>query len=434
MFQIRSYFNYRNLSKEAKDALALMIIQGMNYIIPLITVPYLIATLGATGYGYIGFSLAYVGYFGLIVKFGFGLSATKRMVYGQSIGPATAARIFTATVYAKFLLFAIAVIPYFLLPVFIPTIRQYATAIYCMFPLLVGQTITMGWFFQSIGKIRVIAFLTGLTRILILPLIFIFVKSPTDYPAAALIQSGVVFAAGIISIGYLIFKHQLVLRYVTLKHVKIELSESFPLFLSGVATSIYTQLFTIMLGFLSSPAVVGVYSASERIIRVLCFSIYTPINQAFFPKLARLAVKSRIEAKRLAHKILTFLCIVMGFVGIFILFFAPEISIIIGKGKYDGMTTLLRIMSLAPLIISIGGVFGQSGLVAMGDSRSKKDFRNTYFIAGLVALILITILAPLFEDVGAAIAMTATEGVVTAMMIYYVKKRDKQRLSYCKLK
>lgn len=402
-----------------------MVIQGMNYIIPLITIPYLIATLGATGYGYIAFSLAYVSYFSLIVEFGFGLSATQRMVYGQSIGPATGACIFTATVLAKFFLFILIIIPYFLIPFVINPIRQYAISIYCMFPIIIGQTITFGWFFQSIGKIRIIAFSTGLSRVLILPLIFLFVKSSTDYIAAALIQSGAVLLSGLFTIAYLASKKILIFKKVTISQIKTELSEGFPLFLSGVATSIYTQFFTIILGVLASPAIVGVYSASERIIRVFCVSIFSPISQAFFPKIAHLAIINRKAALNLTRKILIFLWLVMGIIGILILIFAPTISSIIGKDNYFGMTTLLRIMSFLPLIISTGGLLGQSGLIAMGNNKTKKEFRNTYFFAGIIALILISILAPFLKDIGASIAMTATEIFVTLLMIYYVIKNNR---------
>lgn len=50
-----------------------------GYVIPLITLPYLVRTLGIESYGYLGFSIAIVQYFVLFVNYGFDLSATSHI-------------------------------------------------------------------------------------------------------------------------------------------------------------------------------------------------------------------------------------------------------------------------------------------------------------------------------------------------------------------
>jgi len=65
--------------KEILDTLYLLALQGVNYVFPLLVFPYLMVTLGAEKFGFIGFSFSVIQYLMLIVDFGFNLSATKRV-------------------------------------------------------------------------------------------------------------------------------------------------------------------------------------------------------------------------------------------------------------------------------------------------------------------------------------------------------------------
>ncbi|WAT01799.1 oligosaccharide flippase family protein [Rouxiella chamberiensis] len=62
-----------------KNILSLFMIQGAGYILPLVTLPYLVRVLGPSQYGILGFSFAFVQYFTLIVQYGFDLSATNKI-------------------------------------------------------------------------------------------------------------------------------------------------------------------------------------------------------------------------------------------------------------------------------------------------------------------------------------------------------------------
>ena len=86
--------------REVKDVFYLLALQGLNYIAPLIVLPYLIVVLGAEKFGYIGFAMSVTQYLMLVVDFGFNLSATKRVALAKS-NPTELQRIFTSTVYAK---------------------------------------------------------------------------------------------------------------------------------------------------------------------------------------------------------------------------------------------------------------------------------------------------------------------------------------------
>ncbi|WP_152598444.1 oligosaccharide flippase family protein, partial [Aeromonas lacus] len=62
-----------------KNIASLFGIQGMNYLIPLITLPYLVRVLDPIGYGSLGFALAIVQYCCMLTDYGFNWSVTQQI-------------------------------------------------------------------------------------------------------------------------------------------------------------------------------------------------------------------------------------------------------------------------------------------------------------------------------------------------------------------
>jgi PST family polysaccharide transporter len=67
-----------------KNITSLFSIRVAGYIVPLITLPYLVRVLEPEGYGTLGFSLAIVQYFIIAVNFGFDLSATQKIAQSEN--------------------------------------------------------------------------------------------------------------------------------------------------------------------------------------------------------------------------------------------------------------------------------------------------------------------------------------------------------------
>ncbi len=69
--------------REVKDVFYLIALQGLNYLAPIVVLPYLMVVLGAEKFGCIGFALAVCQYLMIVVDFGFNLSATKRIALAK---------------------------------------------------------------------------------------------------------------------------------------------------------------------------------------------------------------------------------------------------------------------------------------------------------------------------------------------------------------
>ncbi|HCR3554786.1 TPA: oligosaccharide flippase family protein, partial [Morganella morganii] len=89
-----------------KNLLSLLGMQGINYLIPLVTLPYLTHTLGGFQYGVLSTVLILVQYTVLFVDFGFNLSSTKKISENRD-NNYLVNNIFWNTVFAKLILLTI---------------------------------------------------------------------------------------------------------------------------------------------------------------------------------------------------------------------------------------------------------------------------------------------------------------------------------------
>ena len=132
----------------------LTLLQICNLLIPLVTYPYLINTLGKNLYGVIIYSQAIVSYLAIFVNWGFNISATKYI----SINREDSKKIneIVSVVYIVKTLLLIIVFGFLFLIFLFPEIREYKLlyifsmwqCIYeCLFPI---------WFFQGIEKMKYI--------------------------------------------------------------------------------------------------------------------------------------------------------------------------------------------------------------------------------------------------------------------------------------
>ena len=409
-----------NHKKEIWDTFYLIALQGFTYLAPLIVFPYLMITLGAEKFGYIGFSLAITQYLMLIVDFGFYLSATKRVAQCKD-NQTELNKVFSATLNAKLGLLAICFLILLIVAFLIPRFAIYTTTLLVLFTMVIATTFSFVFLFQGLGKIRVVSIINITSKLLILPLTFLIIKKPDDYLLAAFIQSMVYLFGSIVSC-YLIIRNKYITNWfkTTKQQILYELKLSFPIFLSLAATSIYTTLFVVVLGYFSTPAEVGRYSAADRIMRAIAYLIFVPISQSFYPKISALAIENIKSAKGLVVKLAFFVAVLMILVFLSLFFFSHYLVSFLGN-DYKGTTELFRIMALIPFFIGIGGVFGQLGLLAIGNEHDKKTYQRVYFVAGGVALLSIVLLIPNYHSTGVAIGVFLTELTVFIGMIWKYK-------------
>ncbi|WP_431621550.1 oligosaccharide flippase family protein, partial [Enterobacter hormaechei] len=83
-----------------KNIIYLFGMQGVNYLIPLIVLPYLVRVLGPQEYGRLGFSVAIIQYLVLLIDFGFNLLSSSRIAKNKN-NLSIVSRIYSITILSK---------------------------------------------------------------------------------------------------------------------------------------------------------------------------------------------------------------------------------------------------------------------------------------------------------------------------------------------
>lgn len=404
---------------EIKDTFWLIGLQGLNYLAPLLVWPYLMNVLGAEGFGRIGFAQSVCLYLMLVVDFGYNFTATKRIALCRD-DRLQVSRVFAETMLAKLFLLVLCFVFAFAL-VSIPVYRVYRSAVMMLFLQVVGQTFTVVWLFQGMGRIRMAGIINCICKVCILPLCFLFVHQPDDYLIAAFIQAAVYLCSACVLNGFIIQQQWITRVTVSLRSALHSLKDSFPVFVSNAASGIYSTAFVVILGWFVCTEDVGRYAATEKLMRAILSVSLIPLMQAFFPKVVQVAQSDWQHSIILVRRLAAYTSLAMLAIGAVFYFCSSLITQLLGN-DYSACVSLFRAIAPMPFFVGISAVYGQAGLLAIGGQREKNAFLLVYLLAAVVAISGVCLVAPRYGNLGAIWALLLTEMVAAIGMVIAYKK------------
>ena len=142
-----------------KNYVALLFIQGANFILPLIILPYLVRVLGSEKYGLVMIAQSVALFLTIVVDFGFNISATKEVASIKD-DKEKLSQFYWNIVFIKFVLIIVTFIILLGMTYFIDKFKLDPLVYLFSFGLVIGQAIFPTWFFQGIQKMQVITIVT----------------------------------------------------------------------------------------------------------------------------------------------------------------------------------------------------------------------------------------------------------------------------------
>jgi len=399
---------------------SLSILQFGNYLLPLITFPYLVRVLGVEKFGLISFAVAFINYFIIITDYGFNLSATREIALMRSEREKVSALV-TAVLLIKLLLFLISFICFLLIVFSFPKFSQDWAIFLISFGMVLGQVLFPIWLFQGLEQMVFITIFTLLGKVFFTVLIFIFVQRSADFLLVPLINSLSSILTGGVALYYAYKKFSLRVR-TDLLVIKNAWQTSTPFFLSHLAISAYTISTPFLLGLLAGNQAVGYFSGAEKI--VLAFRrIYTPLSQVLYPFISAKMNDNQRDGWKIVKKVSGYVSAITFFISALIFFGATTIVKVILGENYLAAIPVLKIIALLPFLISLSNL---AGIQFMLPLKMEREFLRIVFVAGFINLLLCLFLIPGLKENGAAWAMLLTETLVTLTMVFCVNKKRKE--------
>ncbi len=397
---------------------SLSVLQFANYLVPLITLPYLVRVLGPSRYGLVEFARALGIYFVILTEYGFNLSATQEISVHRD-DPRKVSEIFSAVLVIRLLLLVLSFVFLGLMVAAVPKLRAEWLVYLFAFGTVIGQTLFPVWLFQGLERMKHIAVLNIVARVAITVSIFVFIRRTEDYVYVPLVQS-----AGIIFMGLgglILALRTLSVRFAfpSLAALRHQFAGGWHLFLSRVATTLYTTSNTVILGLLTSDTYVGYYAAGDKIVRAIQ-GLQLPLSQAIFPHIGRLAAESKAAALRFTERVAKLVGVVTFALSVGLFFGAPYVAgIVLGPG-FEASVPVVQILSFLPFIIGLSNIFGVQVMVNFG---MKKTLTKILAIAGFINVFLALILVLPLRHIGVSVAVLLTETFVTVTMYLALHRR-----------
>ncbi len=408
---------WRQNRRVLSNFFSLSVLQFASYLVPLITLPYLVRVLGPSRYGLVEFARALSIYFVILTEYGFSLSATREISIHRD-DPRRLSEIFSAVMVIRLLLLVLSLITMGLLVLSVPKLRTEWLVYLFAFGTVIGQSLFPVWLFQGLERMKHIAVLNILARFLITVSIFVFIRRSEDYIYVPLVQSVGIILMGAGGLIMALCSFPVRFEFPSIAALRRESISGWHLFLSRIATTLYTTSNTVILGLFTTDTYVGYYAAGDKIVRAIQ-GLQLPLSQAIFPYVGRLASESKAAALTFAGQVAKLVGIVTLVLSMGLLIGAPYISrIILGPG-FDASVPVVQILSFLPFVAGLSNIFGVQIMVNFG---MKKTMTKILVTAGLFNLALaLTLVGPL-RHVGVSIAVLLTETLITIAMYVSLHK------------
>lgn len=399
-------------------ATCLLLIQGGNYLFPLVLLPFLGHKLGVREFGVLAYCQALAQYLILLTDYGHNLSAT-RLVSLRRDDPAAVAAVFSATMAAKLLLTTAAALLFGGALWWAPELREHRAILGAAFVGVVANAVTPIWLYQGLERMKVLVLPNFASKAISLACVVAWVRSPGDAALAALGISVGTASLAIVALWGVWRGGLAALVRVPAAAAIASLRDGFPMFLSLVLVSFYVNFNAILLNHFHGPVAVGQFSMADKI-RIAGQTIFTVVGTAFYPRISQYHIADPSAARALMRRAMVVVFALSGAMFVAIeLFAGVGVRMWLGEPFHDTIL-LLRMEAVLLPLTSVAFIFGNLGLMASGRHRAV---RNIYAAVTVMHLLYAVPFVMYMGARGTVISVLITEAA-GAIAFYFCYRRE----------
>lgn len=395
----------------------------MNYIrtvttvlFPLISFPYAMRILLTEGIGKVNFVASVIVYLQMIASLGIGTYAIRQGTVlrdnKEKVSKFASEMLLInicATLVSYGIMFIILLIPKF---------QEYKELLLLYSLVLVFNVFSVDWLYSIFEDFTYVTLRAILFQVVSLVLLFSIVKSPSDLKEYVLIT--VISTAG--SSVFNFIHGRKYINWLSLKRkysIRKHLKPIFIIFGMTIATKVYLNMDTIMIGIFKSDGNVGLYTAAIKINTVLS-TIITAISAVMLPRLSYyIGNNSKEKFDELVRQSLQYLMFatIPTIMGLF--FVAKELIIVFSGIDFAPASVTMKIILPNLLCSILNGFIAYQIFMPCG--KEKWALKAT--VCGAITNFCLNyILIPKLAQNGAAIATVITEIVVFIVLCLYSRK------------
>lgn len=391
------------------------ILTASSFIFPLITFPYVSRILLPEGNGKIAFATSIIFYFSVFAMLGiptYGIRACAKVRDSREELSRTVQELLIINTFTTAITYLVLIISLIIVPKF----EEYRVLLIINSIGLILNVFGMNWLYSALEQYSYITIRSLTFKVISIILMFILVHHKSDYVIYATIT---VFAnvgsnvMNIINIRKFIFVKP-VGHYNFKKHIKPIMTFC----AMSVATSIYVNLDTVMLGYIKGDNEVGLYNAAIKIKMVLT-SLVTSLGTVLLPRMSYYVnANKKDEFKNMMAKALNFVILLSLPLTIFFIAYSKNIILLLSGTNYLGSIPAMQIITPTIIFIGLTHILGIQVLVPL---NGEKCVLTSEIVGGIVDVILNVIFITKMGAAGAALGTLGAEFSVLVVQAIYLR-------------
>lgn len=417
----------QKVSSLRKNAFLNIVYKLSSILFPLITYPYVSRILLADNLGRVSFFTSLTNYMLMIGSLGIS-------TYGIRIVAKTRNNKRELSVVVKELLIINLVVTFiaslFLIAsiIFVEKFQKNLLLMFISLCQILIAPLGMEWLYGGLEQYEYIAKRSITMKIISLIFIFLFVHEKEDY---------IIYAA-ILMLGYIgnyicnfvyskkFIDYSIKQKWKLKRHLKAVLI----LLASILAINIYTNVDTLMLGFIKGDRAVGLYDVACKG-KLVLLSLINAISTVLFPRLSYyLAEKDIVSYNKVLKKSIS---VIMGIaipLSIFFVIEAKDVVIFLGGNAYEDATLCMQILMPILIISGFSNITGNQILLPHGKDIS---YMRAVMTGAIVDIILNLFFMPRYSLYGAAFATLMAEIVQMLLQLWQARVYLKDNVDFVEL-
>ena len=377
------------------------IYQVLIYLIPLVVAPYLTRVLKSEALGIYTYvnSIAY--YFVIFANLGISRYG-QRTIASNKNDSEKCRKVFWGILIDHIIVSILIILIYIFYCVFF--VKEYIEIYFIELLYIVSALFDVTWFFYGLENFKSVVIKNTFIKLLECICIFLFVNTPGDLDLYTFIMAGSILLGQVI-----IFPQAIKLMpyiKVTIDDLKIHIKPMLVLFVSVIASTLYTVFDKTLLGLYLEKNSVAFYEYSNKLINIPK-SILAVVGTVMFPRACKAVAEGKIEAQKKYIELSLFIIYAMSIACMFgICAISNKLVLLYFDKEFAICGNILKYMSPLLVIILLGDILRSEYLIPL-----KKDFQYVTGIAlsAVINIIISIILIPLYGVYGAVIGTFCAE-------------------------
>ena len=401
-------------NKLSKNIIYQILYQIIVLFVPLILNPYLVKKLGVESIGTYTVIFTIVNYFVLFENLGIEHYGNRCIAINKD-NSNNLNKCFTELTILKFVLSSFVIVVYYLTVIIFFDSNIYY---FIMGGFVVASLFDFSWLCYGLEKFRLNTIRNLFAKIIMMVMIFIFVKTKDDLLKYMIIMVLIQIISNICV--YFGCKKNVKFVKINFKNCENHIKGMIMLFLPIVSLTLYRNIDKTMLGIIVSNEETGYYECAEKIIVLVC-GLLTCINTVMLPRISNLISQNKKEkANEYIYKtyIIVFTLSSACSFGIFAV--SNNFVNIYYGDDFEYISKIIKYLSITIFMLSINNLLRTQILIP---NNKDKEYSLSLIVGLVVNIIANSILIPKYYAIGAAVGTIIAEAIVFILeMLFSIKQ------------